>query len=244
MITVITTFSQKNYDEYAKNMVDTFKTYWPDDIGLTAFTDVRVPAWVAVRDFDSWFPVWHASQLAPDAHGLDSRRNRPGRVYDFRRDCARFSFKIAAVTSAARGMTSGWLVWMDADIVTFRPVDRDWLERTINPAPSWMKWIDRRKPYPECCFMVWDMASPHAQRFMFDLRNTYASGAVYSMKETHDSYVIQQIVARGGYPPPAPLHNKTSFERHHAFPYTDLGRRLDHLKGDSRKKLGRSIERR
>jgi hypothetical protein len=244
MITVVTTFSQKNYNEYARNMVETFHQHWPDGINLAAYTDVSVSAWVDVRQFDDWFPVWHAAQTSEDSCGLDLKRNRPGRVYDFRRDCKRFSFKVAAFTSAARVMDSGWLVWMDADIMTFRGVEHDWLVRTINPAPSWMCWIDRVKPYPECCFMVWDMASENSHRFMNDLRETYRSGRVYDMKETHDSYVIQQVIKNGRYPPPSPLHNKVSFQKHHAFPYTELGRKMDHLKGDSRKKLGRSIERR
>lgn len=241
---IVTTFSKQNYDEYARTMIDTFVKFWSPDIKLIVYLDqdITLPDRAEVREFPAWFPSWRARHsVEADARGRDPAKNRQGREYDFRRDCLRFSHKIAAITDAARHADNGPLAWMDADIVTFRPIDRDWLFRAIDPRPSWMSWIPRARPYPDCCFMTWDMATDHSRRFMHDLRAVYESDGVFSLKETHDSYVIEQVVK--SFPTPRSMCGHTAFNKHHPFPYIELGKRLDHLKGSSRKAAGRSAER-
>jgi hypothetical protein len=243
-ITVITTFGSKQYAEYAKRMVETFVQYWDKSINLVIYTDVVLPDLppnVVTADFPSWFAPWRTRHVGdPDACGRDRARNRAQCEYDFRRDCLRFSFKIGALTGAP--VTDSILIWMDADIMTFRPVDRNWLKDVICLENSWMSWIDRKNLYPECGFRAFDFSKVHTLRFIKELQSIYESDNVFKLAQTHDSYVIQKIVSLGNWPKPASLNKPQWLTVHHPFPLIPLGKRLDHLKG-KRKVLGASPER-
>lgn len=243
-ITVITTFGPKQYDEYAKRMLETFVHYWPKSIRIIAYLDFEAPASlpsaVEVRPFPAWFAPWRARHAgSADACGRDKTRNRAGRDYDFKRDCLRFSFKVGALTDAYE---TDLLIWMDADIITLESVDVPWLLSASAPFPSWMSWINRKRLYPECGFMVFDYADPNTQKFMKKLRDMYWSDEVFGLSETHDSYVIEYIVNNGKWPRPKHLNTGAGLDMHHPFPFITIGERLDHLKGP-RKSLGYSPER-
>jgi hypothetical protein len=225
-------------------MLDTFVQHWPKSVRIIAYLDQDmpgpIPAAVEVRPFPAWFAPWRARHMdTPDAHGRDRSRNRAQREYDFRRDCLRFSFKVGALTEKVEGDI---VIWMDADIMTFRPIDEKWLKDVAFPKNTWMSWIDRRNIYPECGFMVFDFTKDDTKFFMESLGNMYWSDRVFSLAQTHDSYVIQQVVDLGNFPKPMSLNQPRWFDKHHPFPLIPLGQRLDHLKGN-RKTMDRSPER-
>jgi hypothetical protein len=243
-ITVITTFGPRQYEEYAKRMIDTFAEYWDESIKLVFYTDEYIPPLpesVEVRQFPAWFAPWRERHgNSEDAHGCDQARNRAKRTYDFRRDCVRFSFKVAALTDLT--LQPDLLIWMDADIITFKPVDVQWLLEAVRPRPTWMSWLDRKRLYPECGFMAFDCNNPVTTEFRTALLDIYESDRVFSLAETHDSYVIQQVVNIGSWRAPRSLNNSAGISLHHPFPVIELGKRLDHLKG-RRKIMPKSPER-
>jgi hypothetical protein len=229
-------------------MVETFARFWPSDIDLLLFTEgFTAPAAPNVYglEFPRWFVDWKARHEAvPDAHGRDPKRNRKRKsAYDFRRDCVKFAHKVAAITAGARARDCDIMVWMDADTLTHVPVDERWLRGLLfKRSDSYLAWLDRRRLYPECGFLLFNCRHSAHVRFMTRLQDLYNSRRVFDLPETHDSYVIQwlvlQCVAEGWMPEPIGLSGPAAAS-HHPFPLSELGSRLDHAKGP-RKSYGRT----
>lgn len=243
----ITTCSAKGWAEYGHRMVDTFARFWPADVSLTVYTEgFKLPSAPNVIEahFPPWFTRWkqrHAHNA--DAHGRLKIRNRRGREYDFRRDCVKFAHKVAAITDASEGLDADQVLWMDADVLTHEPVDHAWLGRLFPFAvPGYMAWLERTRVYPECGFMIFRPRDPMHARFMARFRDVYESDQVFAMSETHDSFVLAELVRKAvreaWFPTPYNLSGEAKTS-HHPFVFSSLAERLDHAKG-SRKAHGRT----
>lgn len=243
--------------------METFRSHWTSDIRLVLYDEgFQAPACEQIRRamFPRWFLDWKERYAkSKDAHGKDVTRNRPRkRDYDFKRDCVKFSHKVAALTDWALSENvwaqdeehehriSDLIVWMDADTVTHAKVTADWIEGLIFGGPCaeypYMAWLDRQRLYPECGFLIFNARHARHVDFMRRLRHIYESGAVFDLSETHDSFVIQQLVlkcvAEGWFDMPRSLSGEARVS-HHPFPLCELGSRLDHAKG-GRKATGRT----
>jgi len=245
LIKVVTTCSAEGFESYGKQMAATFSRFWSREIRLIHYVEgfnyFPESDNIELRQLPQWFTAWkakHAGNL--DAHGLDYRKNRQNREYDYRRDCVKFAHKIAALTDAADERCD-MLIWMDADTLAHQAVTPEWLE-SLFPNSKYMAWLDRERVYPECGFMMFRPDGVRHKEFMTLLRKTYESDRVFRFSETHDSFVIQQLVTRcvgdSWFERPHSLSGKAR-SYHHVFPYSRLGERLDHAKG-ARKELGRT----
>lgn len=249
---VITTCNLKGWSEYGRRMVRSFVRYWPNDVTLVLYAedfepdfDGMQPANVIVAGFPLWFLRWkerHAEHL--DAHGRDPQRNPPRRkAYNFKRDCVKFAHKVAAIVDGALDEPAETVIWIDADTVTHQPVDQEWLYKLFPlNSPAYMAWLDRLRPYPECGFLMFRTGHSEHERFMDQMRRVYESDLVFKLPETHDSYVFQQIVKSCRFSEPYSLSGPGGRTKHHVFVNSPLAERLDHLKGE-RKKKGRTPSR-
>lgn len=241
---VVVTTNRRLWDTYGRRAMESFLDHWPVYSGAQLilyaedfqpeqrFYAATVDGRVIVRDLPEWHTAWklrHADRPRSNGKGW------PGRAYDFRQDCVRFSHKVAALTDAAfQSPRDGILVMMDADVITHKPVDAAWLESLL-PAGHYMAWLDRPGHYPECGFVMFRETDPAHQILMTQLRHTYQSDQVFSFAQTHDSFVLQQIVrtmVRRGSMAPAPFNwSKRGGDSGHPFVTSVLAERLDHLKG-------------
>jgi hypothetical protein len=158
---------------------------------------------------------------------------------DYRRDAVRFSHKVAAIGAAAETAECDVLIWVDADVVTHAPVTVEWLD-SMFPEPAELAWLDRDGAYPECGFLMFRM--PAAAKLIRTVVRAYREGAIFSLPETHDSYVIQHYVRRLG----VKTHSLSGPEgrKHIGHPWVSsrLAECLDHLKGETRKAAGKSLK--
>lgn len=243
----ITTCSSAGWAEYGHRMVDTFIRHWPADVTLTVYTEgfkiPRAPN-VVEAHFPPWFMRWkqrHAHNA--DAHGRLAIKNRRGRPYDFRRDAVKFAHKVAAITDGAEQADVDQVIWMDADVLTHEPVDHAWLDGLFPfRAPGYMAWLERHRVYPECGFMIFRPRDPAHERFMRRFRAIYESDQVFALTETHDSFVLAELVHKSvreaWFPTPYNLSGEARTS-HHPFVFCSLAERLDHAKG-ARKAHGRT----
>jgi hypothetical protein len=213
-------------------MVETFRKFWPESVNLVVYGDYEYEPmagveWRAMPEWHKAFKQRHAA--TPDAHGAATGK------YNYRRDCVRFSHKVAALTDAAQRPRDGVLIWIDADTFTDRDVSLEVLARWL-PHGYAMSWLDRQCTYPECGFMMFR----NGQRLFDALRNVYESDYVFKYQETHDSYVIMCLV-RSLLIKPFNLSGPTS-TRSHPWCGSELAKYMDHLKG-KRKLFGKSGER-
>jgi hypothetical protein len=234
----ITTCSPEGWEKYGRRMVETFAKHWPADVRLVVYTEgFKIPTAPNLIEahFPPWFYQWKRwHQNDADPNGRDQARNRRGREYDFRRDCVKFAHKVAAITDAASGSEADLIIWLDADIITHAPVDHAWFESLFPATGGLMAWLDRAHVYPECGFMMF-RSHPYRDGFMHRLRSIYESDRVLQLPETHDSYVIQQLVRlsvhEGLMQQPYSLSGPKARQSHHPFVISRLGERLDHAKG-------------
>lgn len=98
-----------------------------------------------------------------------------------------------------------------------------------------MAWLDRARTYPECGFMVFDARHPNHMAVMFELRRIYESGDVFELEQTHDSFVIENVihrmVATDHISDPHNLSGKVGHHTGDPFAMSALSRHMVHLKG-------------
>ena len=235
---VVVTANRRLWEDYGRRAIATWLQHWPADGSAELIvyaedfeTEFAADPRVTIRAMPDWHTVWkarHADNKA--AHG----RATPGKLYDFRRDCVRFSHKPAALTDAAmRSPRDGIMIMMDADVVSHQPVTAEWLSMLL-PERRYMAWLDRRGWYPECGFVLFREDHAAHCSMMETLRAAYEHDSVFSMAQTHDSWVLMTLanraVAAGKMAPPFDL-SKRGGSRDHPFVTSILGERLDHLKG-------------
>lgn len=241
-VQVVSTCNASQWSLYGRQMAESFIEYWPTDAQLTVYGDVYFtgPRGVNWHPMPVWFSDWKNDHLGDrEACGMQ------GKKYNFRRDCVRFAHKIAALTDIAKNCRAEILIMIDIDTVTDRHIDlgklRSWL-----PEISQMAWLDRDNMYPECGFVMFRPSHPAIRDLMRRLEACYMTGRVFDFKETHDSYVIQQLVEvmvlKGEMSRPYSLSGPYR-KMHHPFVFSELGDYMDHLKG-GRKAIGASPERR
>lgn len=227
-------------------MVNTYLRHWPQQVPLRLYTegfdcDVAGIETVDLAAAAPWLEPWKAARTKEQRGMIPPIRKRDGlKVYTYRTDAVRFSHKVAAL-GAAVAEDVDVLIWLDADIVTHSPVTVDWLEELF-PAPAAVAWLDRERKYPECGFMMFRL--PTARGVLQEVVLAYQTGAIFRYPETHDSYVIQQIVEAAVGHGEITLASLSGEARKcgHPFVAGRLGERLDHLKGTARKERGRSFQ--
>lgn len=259
-IRLVTTCNTDGWRQYGHRMVETFVQHWPAAVTLDVYAegfdvDIEAPN-VVLRRLPDWHTAWKALHADhADAHGLDRARfgpidRRKARDYSYRRDCVRFSHKIAALTDVAlnpkivnHAGATDWLIMIDADTVTHAPVTIEWLRSLIVDQAFYMAWLYRAGWYPECGFVVFNEKHGAHEWFMRLLRATYENGEVFGMPETHDSFVLKELVGSatrvGKFPTPVSLSGRTGERSTHPFVHSRLAERLDHAKGKF-KAIGRT----
>lgn len=256
-ITVVTSCSAKGWLEYGKRFIETFAEYWPPSVQLLLFSEDPEPvsAVRAGRQVGQMrataFDLLRASRPAKaflERHADDvraqGRKQEPGQIgwtpnkvaagYNFRYDAVRFSKKVFAIAAAAQVVTHGRLFWVDADVVTFEPVPFELLPRML-PDGFALSCLDRGTYHSECGFVGYNLEHPETRPFIAAFAGRYALGEVFRFEEWHDSWVFDWLRRARS----VPTHLIPHRSNKQPFINSELGRYMDHLKGNS-KGLGRS----
>ena len=233
--TVVTTCNYRGWEATGRKCVESFRRHWPIEVDLVIYAEDFEVQYDSMGHLPAWHSQFKLRHIGNKrAHGIIDGR------YDFRHDAVKFSHKVAAITDAAEKHDAGILIWMDADVFTHAKVTIDWLDQ-LAPV-DYMAWLDRTNCYPECGFLMFNCAHKAHRGIMRDFRNLYEHDELFSLKETHDSYVLEQLikdhVTAGTIQQPKSLSGKAR-RWHHPFVSGPLGRCLDHAKG-RRKDAGRS----
>ena len=248
--TVVTTFNADGLKQYGQRMINAFEQNWPAEVDLvvckenctpqTSRPNTRVHDLLNLSSALNTFVERHKNN--PLAHGLAG----PPEVFDprksFRWNAVRFAYKIYAISLIANYTSSGWLIWLDADTVTHSPIHLEDLDR-LCPSDAMITYLGRGEKYhSECGWVGYNLDHPATRPFIQDLRGLYDSDKIFDLPEWHDSYVWDTVRCR--YQDQHKFYNLTTTmpvpgRAGHPFVNSELGRFMDHLKGD-RKQEGRS----
>lgn len=241
--TIVTSFSNGGFYEYAFRFFETFEKFWPADTTLVAYYEA--PKVIPRAEMRDLYAV-EAMRSFLDRHSANqaARGRVPNKTwkpkdradgYSFRSDAVKFCRKVFAVADAARQISEGILVWIDADVVTTAPVPADFIGEML--ARSDVAYLGRDGVHSECGFLAFRL--PEALPLILEWERLYMTDEVFLLPEQHDSFVFDY--ARGQLPK---LHyrNLTPGGSRHVWCDSPLAAYTDHCKGE-RKKLGFSPER-
>lgn len=250
MTTVVTSFSERGYVEYGRRFLDTYAENWPREIDLVVYaegeqnwqlgTDGEIRR---LENVDGWL-----SFVAKHGHDNKKAGKRPTpawrskdhtKGYSYRTDALKFCRKVFVVADAARRARKNgerFLAWIDADVVTLRPVPHDLVSAMLGEHAAWA-FLGRGRAHTECGFLAFRL--PQALPLIEAWEQLYSSGDIFKLDEWHDSYAFD--VARGAFPLDMG-RDLTPGGYGHVWCDSPLAALFDHLKGD-RKRLGHSPER-
>ena len=153
----------------------------------------------------------------------------------------RFAYKIYSIHLVANYTSGGWLIWLDADTCSHSAISTTDLAR-LCPNTAMISYLGRGENYhSECGWVGYNLDHPQTRNFIADLTAMYNTDKIFDLPEWHDSYVWD--VVRRLYHTQNQFHNisnsHTNNRAGHPFINSELGKFMDHLKGE-RKKQGKS----
>lgn len=260
--TVITTFNQAGYNQYASRMIDTYVQNWPAAVKLLAYAEECPVSQFApnleVRDLNTSSSAlmefkqrWASVPRARGDISADPvRRQRKDWNKVFKWDAIRFSHKVYAIFHAAKTCTTPWLIWMDADMVCHTPVSEEFLD-TMCPEDRDLCFLGRKGKFSECGLYAMHLGTKGTTRFLKEFQRMYndADNGIFLLDEWHDSFVFDAV--RHGIDGLQQLNwsenlgdlrtsPRNSPGEGHPLINSAWGAYLDHLKGDDRKQAGHS----
>lgn len=249
---VVTTFHKPGYDLYGKRMIQTFIQNWPKDITLYVYHQDVVPSESApnlvLRDLNqvpeliAFKNKWKDDPKARGWTNDSTRRHDDKKKKEgFRWDAIRFSHKVYAIFDCVHNTDADILFWMDADMVCHSPITLDFI-RKMSPSNIDLGYLGRKDKYSECGLYSLNLRSEETQKFLKEFQHVYddAENGIFTMREWHDSFVFDTVRTR--------FPNIKSYNwsdgivtgEGHPLINCEWGAYLDHLKGEDRKRLGKS----
>jgi hypothetical protein len=165
----------------------------------------------------------------------------------------RFANKVFCVTHAIKTSVEkeyDYVVWLDADTYTFRPMPREFLENLL-PKDTMLTYLGRENPklndggkYPECGFVGYNLRHPEIQNFAREWEEIYNTDHIFKLLEWHDSYVLWHLSKIYRKEKNIKVHDIgywKGVKGHHVFVNSELGLYIDHMKG-KRKQIGSSAK--
>jgi hypothetical protein len=248
--TVITSFHEDGLKQYGQRMIRTFEQHWPTEVDLIVCAencqpkitrpDTQIYDLLEVSANCRAFVERHRNN--PLAHGQAG----PSGAWDpkkaFRWNAVRFAYKVFSVALCANNISSGWMIWIDADTDTHSPVPLQCLEK-VCPSTAMISYLGRGEKYhSECGWVAYNLDHPETRNFIADFVNMYNTDRIFKEQEWHDSYIWDLV--RRKYKDNHeffnlnPSYNDKGLAGH-PFINSELGLYMDHAKGD-RKTLGHS----
>ncbi len=243
--TVVTGFSPSGYEEYGRKFLETFDQCWPDDVALQCYVEEPIPV-----PRDGLRNLWDCPGVEAfiKRHRGNPARNgrsplpqwRPkdrDKGYSYRHDSVKFSRQCFIPETAAAELSDGdILAWMDGDVVSLAKVPDNFIDSLLVDFD--VCYLGRENFHTELGFWAVRL-NKHTRVFLAALASLYRTDRIFNLPEWHSAYAFDHLrrISR------LRQNNLTPNGRGHVWMQSPMAAYTDHLKGDKRKKLGRSMER-
>lgn len=198
---VITTFGNAHWEQYAKQMLTSFVQYWPSQIPI-----------LCVLDDDKLLPEVQKLLRPQDAVMVHSDPDRAkflernkGRddPNDYRKQASRFCHKVFALKGAAdfwkaaQGDKARYVIWMDADVLTTRPVTVEEVAACLPKQGDAVSYLGRKDwPHSECGWLAFDLENKGAG-LVDEWLEFYKTDKIFELEQWHDSWAFDQVSKNG-----------------------------------------------
>ena len=270
-IKVITSYKPGTWESYAKKGIESMAQQFPKEIDIVVYAEEPKPhcdheriTWVDLNSAEpELFKFKNRHKNDPVANGelqeVEGGVRRPAALKtkggmdknkgSYLWAAVRFSNKVFCVVNGVRNSKDyDYVVWIDADTFTFRPVPLDFFEKLL-PTDTMVTYLGRENPklndggkYPECGFVGYNMKHPEIQNFVNEWEQLYVTDEVFNLLEWHDSYVFWHLTKKYRKQKNITVNDIgywIGVKGHHVFVNSELGLYMDHMKG-KRKKHGTS----
>jgi len=272
-IKVITSYKPGCWEQYGKKGIESMAKNFPPEVDIVVYAEEPKPKcdydriqWVDLNTAEpELFKFKNKHKDDPVANGelqeIPGGVRRPAELQkkggmdknkgSFLWAAVRFANKVFCVVNGVRNSKEyDYVLWVDGDTFTFRPVPMDFFEKVL-PKDTMLTYLGRENPklndggkYPECGFVGYNMRHPEIQNFVNDWENLYVTDEVFKLLEWHDSYVfwhLSKIYIKENVISVNDIGYWKGVKGHHVFVNSELGLYMDHMKG-KRKKTGSSAK--
>jgi len=194
-IAVVSTFPNNMWDVYAKQMLESFVAYWPQDIPLCV-----------QLDDDLLYP--DIDKILRPQDGIAVGRNKEHQAFvdrhagkddanNYRMQPVRFCHKIFALyrafDAASHQGDMRYLIWLDADVATTRPVTFEDIQACLPKEGDAVAYLGRKDwEHSECGWLAFDLQNG-GDKLIKKLYDAYVTDKVMSMEQQHDSWVFDKL---------------------------------------------------
>jgi len=236
---IVTSMGPKGYEQYGKRFIETFIEQWPENEELVVYLEepvdfehprVTFRNLLSVEGMIPFLDTVLASN--PIFRGLRLNKTQ----YDYHFDAFKFARKVFSIADAAADY-QGAMAWIDADVYTHSKVPEGFVKSVLEGV--YTAYLGRPNMYTEAGFIAFDTTHPAHQYFMNLYIGSYLSGAFVYLGEWHDCYVYDFVRIVTGVPG---NDLAAGLNPNHPFVESVLGEYMDHVKGEERKKAGKSPE--
>ena len=244
----VSTCSHEGWKEYGEKFVASFIEFYPEDTHLYMYVDFKptirndrvtyrdIVLCDGLDDFQSNLKGLSFGRGKFIVSDLHAQAHSPQIIWN----ASKFSYKVFSVEHCVRHSIEDVVTWVDADTIAFRAIDRELISSLIPPY-CLLNYLGRGEKYTECGYVSYNRQHPLCAKFVSNFAELFRSGAIFSMKEWHDSYIFDLLryVYEQFYSVTNYNISSDVMEYDHVFINSSLGGYLDHLKGP-RKIEGRS----
>lgn len=231
---VVTTFSDRGYEEYGRHFVESCKKFLSPNITVYFYVDnVDI-------DQRSNFVIRQLEPSMPELTEFKKRNNHrvPGK---FLYDAVRFSHKSYCIYHAANNSDVDLLYWLDSDTEIYDTINENYLKKFL-PDGCFTSYLGR-PDYSETGFLAFDLRHEYAREYFDLFKWYYDSDEIYKLKGQLDCHVYDAARVRLELEGKIKNHNLSpvGVTKHHFNNVFDGY--MIHYKGDRKEKRDEQISR-
>lgn len=229
--TVITSFTDKGYDQYGREFIRTFLEFWPKTVRLVVFWEgppVDLGERVEVRsilDVEGWPEAAERLSAFPIFHG-----QMPDGKFNMQLDA--FQWRKPFMEAQALKDYGGKVFWIDADTITHSAVPDDFLDECLQDGKlscyvgrdGWF--------YTESGFIGFNAEHDMCEKFMGAYLRIFWTGACFMLQGWHDCTGYDAVRKSGDPEWFVNLADGVPNGTMHPLINCRLGAYLDHRKGN------------
>lgn len=188
-VTVITTFSDQNYKDYANKFVSSLRDYLDEDAKVVIYTDN--PLFKSAGNWTNLILEESIPELTVFKNRNKNKLNKNDKK-SFLKDAVRFAHKSYAIVHASRIADTDQLVWLDADTQVIAPLTVEYLKSFL-PKGKFTSYLGRNNKYTETGWLSFDMNDKIKTKFFERWQWYYDSNVIYELAAQLDCHVFDAV---------------------------------------------------
>ena len=248
---IVTSFNPEGLEVYARNMLNSFDKHWDKEIQLHAwYHDFDEGGAFFLRTEELEIPTKgvkysnlnNIQDMVEYREGMKVHNGTEGGKiqYNWRLDAIKWCHKIYALTETAADphviQDKDWLIWLDADTVTFADVDAEFLDGICDDSYDIVHLGRNSVDYSETSFIAFNLKNRPAVDFLSDFRETYDNREVTAYREWHDGFIFERLLKLHQYHGLKALNLTPDVPDLNAFATSALSTKMQHFKGNLKTK--------